>query len=234
MKKENIVVVKKSCHSQEFLLGISHIRFRKRARLFKQKGDPRQNSSGMTTLFNNGAFTLIELLVVVLIIGILAAVAVPQYQKAVERSKGAEAMSVLKAVYNASKAYYLSNGTWPTSFSQLDVSIPWTGTTAWYYIGSYRSPISNKDWSMQILKSSQSNGISVARISGPYQGAYFHIAFTTYKNIPLEQIVCAENHRTWLSYYSFNKKRGDYCEKLFHGTRLTINSSDGNDYFALP
>ena len=48
-------------------------------------------------------FTLIELLVVVLIIGILAAVAVPQYTKAVERSKVAEAKIMLKAMYQAQK-----------------------------------------------------------------------------------------------------------------------------------
>ena len=69
-------------------------------------------------------FTLIELLVVVLIIGILAAVAVPQYQKAVVKSRMAEALSVLPTLVRASKLYYLANGEYPTNMAELDVEIP--------------------------------------------------------------------------------------------------------------
>ena len=55
-------------------------------------------------------FTLIELLVVVLIIGILAAVAVPQYQLAVEKSRVSQALTVLDAAYKAYQLCILEHG----------------------------------------------------------------------------------------------------------------------------
>lgn len=54
-------------------------------------------------------FTLIELLVVVLIIGILAAVAVPQYEKSVNRAKTTEAMTVLSYIEKEQTMAYLAN-----------------------------------------------------------------------------------------------------------------------------
>jgi len=68
-------------------------------------------------------FTLIELLVVVLIIGILASVALPQYTKAVWKSRAAELRSVTRALATAQEAYFLANGTYPKSFDELDLDI---------------------------------------------------------------------------------------------------------------
>ncbi|MBO5911191.1 MAG: prepilin-type N-terminal cleavage/methylation domain-containing protein [Elusimicrobiaceae bacterium] len=72
---------------------------------------------------NKQAFTLIELLVVVLIIGILAAVAVPQYKMAVAKSRVTQLRVRVDALYKAAQVYKLQNGVWPTDVRDLDIDI---------------------------------------------------------------------------------------------------------------
>ena len=69
-------------------------------------------------------FTLIELLVVVLIIGILSAVALPQYRKAVIKSKVVKGIVALNALEKAQSVYYLENGYYAQELDDLSIDVP--------------------------------------------------------------------------------------------------------------
>ena len=76
----------------------------------------------------NKAFTLIELLIVILIIGILAAIALPQYQRIVIKTQFSEIVSALKALRDAQNRYYTANGTYTNNRDSLDIEFPLSDT----------------------------------------------------------------------------------------------------------
>ena len=109
-----------------------------------------------------GGFTLIELLVVVLIIGILAAVALPKYELAVEKSRAAEGITLARNIALANQAYYMANGSWAEDINDLDLEFPGTDGTA----GGVDSK-GTKNFSCRARGAGEEGYISVCRRKGP-------------------------------------------------------------------
>nr|QGT50729.1 hypothetical protein Elusimicrob1349_1990 [uncultured Elusimicrobia bacterium] len=89
------------------------------------KGSTHCYLAGLFSKSSQAGFTLIELLVVVLIIGILAGVALPQYQKTVRKTRMmAELIPAMRKLKEAEEIYYLANSSYTSNFENLDITVP--------------------------------------------------------------------------------------------------------------
>ena len=175
-------------------------------------------------------FTLIELLVVVLIIGILAAVALPQYTKVVERSKATQALTLLKAVAQAQTEYFLANGSYAQHFDDLSVDIPLTGNTQ--IIPACQDTKSDNNWSLQIEKTNTIN-IYMLRTTGKYKGAGFRLLLGDISDPYLEiPTYCMERTSGANILFDSSLADGAYCVQIMKGS--LYSESQYNRVYNLP
>ena len=111
---------------------------------------------------NEKGFTLIELMIVIAIIGILAAIAIPQFSAYRTRSYNSAAEADLRNAATAQEAYYVDNQTYCSSTSTL------IGTTYGLYLSkNVTLSISAASTSGYIMKAYHGSGDATFVIRGP-------------------------------------------------------------------
>ena len=163
-------------------------------------------------------FTLIELLVVVLIIGILAAVALPQYQVAVAKARMTQLVTLANSVAQAEERYYLANGQYTTDWSELDINLPGTVSDSW---GG--SQLSNPTgWGLELNKY--------------IQGSRWESVYATDSRLPIQKLIFSYEHAHSLPgqrmcYTLITNKLGNILCKNATGDAAHTNSVDGTNVY---
>lgn len=155
-------------------------------------------------------FTLIELLVVVLIIGILAAVALPQYKKAVWKSRAANLYTQVTPILSAIDRYYMVHDVWVTDFNDIDIDIPLESTTGTECVVDFggKSLKRGDGFALKIQGGTNLGAAYALFTTGPYKCSGF--GYYRLVNPSSIKLYCVE-----ITYNNnFKGERGDFCEKV--------------------
>ena len=187
------------------------------------KGFTHCRHSELVSESNKTGFTLIELLVVVLIIGILASVALPQYTKAVWKSRAAELRSVTRTLATAQESFFMANGTYPNKFDEMDidVNLPNKGGNSQCGLTTQDSRGNDKYELIVNNYFSTSHYLSSSMfIDGPYKcgGFTFVHPQTVVTGVTDGKMYCWE----WVG-SGFSKPAGSFCEQVMQGKYAASN-----------
>lgn len=127
---------------------------------------------------NNKGFTLIELLVVVLIIGILAAMAMPQYFKAVERSRMTEAVTLLGNIAQAQQRKFLQINKYAENFTALDVAPAGASGPSFYTKGNVSTGAGGNGFKIELGTGSPAFDAGSATATRVSNGAATNLQYT--------------------------------------------------------
>jgi len=119
----------------------------------------------MIQLRDNRGFTLMELMIVVSIVGLLAAIAIPNFIGMQKRAKTTEARSNLGAIWSLQEAYFVENESYASPSGGLDPGT-YDGTTGWSGLGFYPKGTTRYEY----VVVSASNESFLAQASGDIDG----------------------------------------------------------------
>ena len=137
------------------------------------KGFTHCRHSELVSESNKTGFTLIELLVVVLIIGILASVALPQYTKAVAKARIAQVLSMLQTIQEAEERFYMANGYYTTDKSLLDIDFQTDFQNQKNFFKLYEGSVSCYPTGTEVHLSRTFEHMKKGNQNTPYPGKFF-------------------------------------------------------------